>query len=95
MWSYLWIEGERNLHEFCLKRFKELPRFIETTGRCKEAIIRLIYKLEDGYGGAHEMYFLKMKHDKGVYDGNEIDEIQHWTYEQIKTDRTAILRRRE
>lgn len=50
---YKWIEGEKNLKDYCRKRFNELPRFIETIGRVgtEGAQIWLIYKRkkeEDG-----------------------------------------------
>lgn len=89
---YKWIEGEKNLKDYCRKRFNELPRFIETIGSVgtEGAKIWLIYKrkLDGGYA---EMYLLFMPHEKGtIYD---IGELSKMTYEDIRLDRTALLRK--
>lgn len=102
MYSYIWIEGEKTLNEFCEKRFGCRPSFMETIGRVSgkgaSAKVHLIYKYpaddEPPYSGCHEMYFLYMEHDNGKYYQSQIDEIKRWSYEQIRADRTAILRKR-
>ena len=96
MYSYIWIEGEKNLNEFCLKRFLEIPRFIENFGRVSgngaSARIQKTYK-EDSNGDFRQMFFLWMNHDSGRYGNSELDKIRDWDYEKIRTDRTAILRK--
>lgn len=102
MYSYIWIEGEKNLNEFCMKRFGEKPHFMETIGRVAgkgaSAKVHLIYKYpaddEPPYSGCHEMYFLYMEHDTGEYTFYQLQEIMRWPYEKIRTDRAAILRKR-
>lgn len=85
---YKWIEGEKNLHEYCLKRFGEKPHFVETIGRVGEAKVELIYKLKEGYGYV-PMYLLYMQHPTGtIY---YLDETRKMTYEQIRADRTSIV----
>lgn len=101
MYSYIWIEGEKNLDEFCLKRFGARPRFMETighvAGKGASAKVRLNYKYpaedEPPYSGCHEMYFLYMEHDSGQYTYYQLEEIMRWPYEKIRTDRAAILRK--
>lgn len=102
MYSYIWIEDEKNLDEFCMKRFGDKPRFRETIGSVvgKGAIakVHLIYKYpaedEPPYSGCHQMYLLYMEDDSGEYYYSQIQEIMRWPYEKIRTDRTAILRKR-
>lgn len=86
---YKWIEGRKNLEEYCQKRFNAKPRFMETIGYAGEAKIHLIYKPKQG-GGYAEMYLLFMPHPKGtVY---WISDIETMSYEEIRADRTALLR---
>ena len=85
---YKWIEGRKNLEEYCQKRFKDKPRFIETIGRVGEAKIYYMYKRKED-GSYAEMYLLFMHHEKGTVSW--IDDISMMTYEQIRADRTAIL----
>lgn len=101
MYSYIWIEGEKNLNEFCMKRFGDRPHFMETIGRVSgkgaSAKVHLIYKYhaddEPPYSGCHEMYLLYMEHTTGKYYFSEIQKIMRWPYEKIRTDKTAILRK--
>lgn len=87
---YKWIEGEENLNEYCLKRFGEKPTIIEHHGKVGTAkIIKTEKQKEDGY--YHIFYLLYMKDEKGtIYD---INDVTRMTYEQIRADRTAILKR--
>lgn len=101
MYSYIWIEGEKNLDDFCMKRFGYKPRFLETIGTVSGngafAKIHLIYKYpaeNETNVGCHEMYFLFMEHSNGKYYYSEIEKIMRWNYEQIRTDKTSILKRR-
>ena len=98
MYSYIWIEGEKNLDEFCMKRFGDRPRFLETIGRVSgkgaSAKVHLIYKHDEQESRYREMYFLYMEHNSGKYFYSQIEEIERWPYEKIRTDRTAILRKR-
>lgn len=102
MYSYIWIEGEKNLEEFCMKRFGERPHFMETIGRVSgkgaSAKVHNIYKYpaddEPPYSGCHNMYFLYMEHHNGQYYYSQIEEIMRWPYEKIRADRTSILRKR-
>ena len=97
MYSYIWIEGEKNLDEFCMKRFGEEPHFLENYGHVSgngvSARVQKIYK-EDSGGNYHQMFFLWMEYEGGRYCQPEIDKIRRWPYEKIRTDRTAILRKR-
>ena len=106
MYSYIWIEGEKNLEEFCKKRFGDRPRFMETigyvSGNRASAKIHAINKhltdeeLADPKRSLsyHDMYFLYMEHRNGEYSFYELEQIMHWSYEQVRADKTAILRRR-
>lgn len=86
---YKWIEGYGNLIDFCLKRFKEKPHFVETIGRVGEATVYLIYKQKPS-GEFAEMYLLWMPHPSGEW--HYVDNIQKMTYEDIRADRTSLLR---
>lgn len=97
MITWIWIEGEKALNEFCLKRFKDKPRFVETCGSVIGARIRMIYKHRDDLGRYVDMYLLYMDapNDRCPnYAGSGmLSQIERMTYEEIKADRTAILRR--
>lgn len=86
---YKWIEGEDNLNEYCQKRFKETPHWCDTIASVGEAKVYLVYKRKAD-GSFAEMYLLFMPHPNGtVYN---ISDIFAMTYEDIRLDRTAILR---
>ena len=85
---YKWIEGRKNLDEYCMKRFGETPRFMETIGRVGEAKVYYMYKRKED-GSYAEMYLLFMRHEKGTVSW--INDVEKMTYEQIRSDRTAIL----
>jgi hypothetical protein len=96
MYSYIWIEGEKALMEFCQKRFKDKPRFCETIGHCRMATIHLVYKYRDENDtrkGCAQMFFLYMEHSNGKYYYTDIEKIERWTYEQIRADRSSIVKR--
>lgn len=103
MITWIWIEGEAALNDFCQRRFKEKPRFIETCGRVGCARVRLIYKYvykEDGetIDRIAEMYLLFRDAPSGMEKGNIIgsgclSEIEIMSYEKIRADKTAILKR--
>ena len=87
---YKWIEGEKNLYEYCQSRFGEQPQFCEHHGFCAQAkIIKTEKEKPDGY---YSLFFLLyMQSDNGeIYD---IGDIRTMTYEQIRADKTAILKR--
>lgn len=85
---YKWIEGRKNLDEYCLKRFKEKPRFVETIGHVGEARIYYMYKRRED-GSYAEMYLLFMRHPKGAVSW--IDDIVKMSYGQIRTDSNSLL----
>lgn len=87
---YKWIEGEKNLNEYCLKRFGELPYICEHHGRVGNAkVLKTEKQKYDGY--YYIFYLLYMKDDRGkIYD---INNVALMTYEQIRADKTAILKR--
>lgn len=103
MITWIWIEGEKALNDFCQRRFKDKPRFVETCGRVGSAKIRLIYKYvykEDGetVDRVAEMYLLYMDAPYDMEKGNVIGsgclpEIERMSYEKIRADKTAILKR--
>lgn len=85
---YKWIEGEKNLKEYCTKRFGEQPRFIETIGRVGEAKVELNYKLKEGHGYV-PMYLLYMQHPTGTLC--YMDDIRKMSYEEIRADKASIV----
>ncbi len=106
MYSYLWIEGWSTLNEFCMKRFGKRPRFMETIGKVDgkgaTAKVYLINKhltaeeLADPKRtmSYHDMYLLVMEHHSGKHTFYEIEKIMRWSYEEIRADKTSILRHR-
>ena len=57
MITWIWIEGEKALNDFCERRFKEKPHWMENTGRLTMAKVAQIYKYvykEDGKTVARE-----------------------------------------
>ena len=85
-----WIEGEDNLNAYCQKRFNELPRFVETIGRVGlSAKVYLVYKWREDKQKYTPMYLLFMQHPKGTV--GYIQDIQHQSYEDIRTNRGSIL----
>lgn len=91
MYIVKWIEGEKNLEEFCLKRFKEKPRFCETIGHCGDATIHMIYKYRQDKSRYTQMFFLFMRHENGTISDGHLSDKERMTYEQIRTDSTSIL----
>lgn len=89
MFQALWIIGKRVLEGFCMKHFGERPYFVETTGRCGNAIIWMRYKqtLDDGY---RDCYLIFMPHHMGNYTYSQIQDKALETYEQIGADRTTV-----
>lgn len=102
MITWIWIEGEKALNDFCERRFKEKPRWMENTGRLPRAKVAQIYKYvykEDGETVVRvaQMYLLWMdapnERCKNLAGSGQLPAIQRMSYEEIKTDRTAILRK--
>lgn len=96
MYSCIWIEGEKSLKEFCQKRFNDKPHFCETIGHCMQATIHMIYKYRDENDtdkGCAQMFFLYMDHPTGKYSYTDIEKIERWTYEQIRADKSSIVKR--
>jgi hypothetical protein len=92
---YKWIEGWGNLQEFCLKRFHFPPRFCETIGHCGPATIYNIYKYRDKNDtqkGCADMYLMFMEHTSGKTTWIELQEIMRWSYEQIRADKSSLLK---
>lgn len=102
MITWIWIEGEKALNEFCLKRFKDKPHFCENSGRVMQARVAQIYKYvykEDGetVDRVAQMFLLWMDAPNdnciNLAGDGQLSDIQRMTYENIKADRTAILRK--
>lgn len=102
MITWIWIEGEKALNEFCMRRFKTTPRWMETIGTLPGAKAALIYKYVYKADGetvdrVAQMYLLWMDapndNCKNLTGSGMLSDIQRMTYEEIKTDRTAILRK--
>lgn len=102
MITWIWIEGEKALDDFCERRFNEKPRWMENTGRLTRAKVAQIYKYvykEDGQTVARvaQMFLLWMdapnERCKNLAGSGQLSDIQRMSYEEIKTDRTAILRK--
>ena len=86
---YKWIEGENELYQFCKERFNETPQFCKHHGFCAQ--VKIIKCEKEKPNGYYSLFFLLyMQSDKGnIYD---IEDIRTMTYEQIRADRTAILK---
>lgn len=98
MLTYIWIEGEKNLNEFCMKRFNEKPRWCETIGRVGyQAKVRFIYKEKpDGHYTDCYLLYMDARNENApnaVFDSELFDVIQRWTYEEIAANRYSILKR--
>lgn len=86
-----WIEGESNLNEFCLRRFKEKPKFIETIGHCGEVTVYMIYKYRQDKHRYTQMFFLFLRHSNGTVSEGELSDKSKMTYEEIRADKNSIL----
>ena len=53
-YATIWIEGEKALDAFCMKRFGAKPHFVETIGRCGAATIYMVY-MEHPNGGVNDI----------------------------------------
>ena len=95
LYTYKWIEGERNLETFCAKCFKAKPTFTETIGHCDAATIELTYKFRADRAEYVPMFFLYMQHHTGTVSWNELRQIRHYDYEQIRADKSSLLVNRE
>lgn len=89
MYTVKWIEGETNLNDFCLRRFGEEPRFVETIGRVGTAKVYHLYKWRTDKQRYVPMYLLFMEHPKGTV--GDISDIQHMTYEEIRVYSGSLL----
>lgn len=89
MYTTIWIEGEKNLNDFCLKRFKTTPHFVEHIGMVEQAKVYATYKWREDKQRYTDMYLLFMEHPKG--NVGDISDIRTQTYEQIRANRTSIL----
>lgn len=103
LYTWKWIEGWKKLDEFTEKISpNDRVHWCETCGSCLKFKVRLIYKyVYDAEGNIErcaEMYFLYMPITRGSRVQNqcnafELTEKQRMTYEQIRLDRTADLKR--
>lgn len=102
MITWIWIEGDKLFDEYCMKRFKQRPRFTETCSQIyhKGGVtrIRLTYKYREDLDLYVAMFLLYMDAPQGAKCTNcaytsELSDIQRMSYEEIKADRTAILKR--
>jgi hypothetical protein len=91
-YSFLWIEGDKQLQDFCLKRFKSKVRFLETIGHVGPCTVYLIYKHDDELDKYHEMYLLVMPDPKGTVGEGSLTDLQRMSFEEIKQARGTILR---
>ena len=84
-----WIEGETSLDEFCIKRFGEKPRFVETIGKVgyNAKVYKCYKEKEEGY--YTQMFLLTMPHEKGTI--TDIQTILRMTYDEIRADKSSIL----
>lgn len=90
MYITKWIEGEQNLNDFCLKRFKETPRFVETIATVgASAKVYKTYKWCEDKQKYVDMYLLFMEHPKGTV--GDISHFRHQNYEDIRAAGGAIL----
>lgn len=91
MYQVKWIEGENNLNDFCQKCFKADPQFIENIGHCGPATIHKLYIYRPDNDAYSQMFLLFMEHERGTFSYDQIEKLKELTYEQIRTDKTAIL----
>lgn len=89
MYITKWIEGEKNLNDFCQRRFKEDPSFVETVGRVGSAKIYEVYKWREDKRRYVDMYLLFMEHPKGTV--GDIADIRSMTYEEIRANKASVL----
>lgn len=89
MYITKWIEGEQNLHDFCMKRFKSIPRFSGTFGQVGPAHVSLVYKWREDKRKYTEMYLLFMEHPKGTV--RYVSDIEHQNYEEIRANKGSLL----
>jgi hypothetical protein len=92
MYTFMWIEGEKNLNEFCLQRFRSKPRFMETIGHVGPATVYLIYKYDDATEKYREMYLLTMQHPNGTVTEGGLRELQTMDFAEIRRTRGTILK---
>ncbi len=85
----IWIEGEKNLENFCKRRFGQQPRFVETIGRVGPATVHLKYKWRDDKQRYVAMFLLFMEHQNGTC--HDINEEGRKTYEEIRRTKGSIL----
>lgn len=91
MYITKWIEGEKNLNDFCLKRFHEEPRFIGGIGKFLGTPAK-VYKKEKYREDKQryvQMFLLFMQDAEGKV--SDINNIQHQSYEDIRINKGSIL----
>jgi hypothetical protein len=93
MYNYLWIEGERNLQEYCQRRFKETPRFMETIGHVGPVTVYLKYKKKGDYYTPCYLLFMEARQGSGnAVTWGELKIIEKWSYDKIRANKNSILK---
>lgn len=94
MRTWIWIEGFDAFDDFCERRFGEVAHMIENTGT---AHVRKVYKWREDWGQYVAMFLLHMEAPSerchNLAEDYQMSEIEKMTYDQIRLDRTALLRR--
>lgn len=97
MRTWIWIEGFKAFGEFCERRFGEVAHMIETTGTVGTARVRKVDKWREDKGEYVAMFLLHMEAPSerchNLAEDCQMSEIEEMTYDQIRLDRTALLRR--
>ena len=97
MRTWIWIEGFEAFDDFCERRFGEVAHMIENTGTVGTARVRKVYKWREDWGQYVAMFLLHMEAPgercPNLAEDYQMSEIEKMTYDQIRLDRTALLRR--
>lgn len=89
MLTYGVIKGERDLRNYCQKRWQQYPLFNGVFAHIGNCTIELIYEQTHDEGQYEQYYILYMPHERGVYD--EVT-IRSKVYEDIRAGRVSLLK---
>lgn len=97
MRTWIWVEGFEAFDDFCERRFGEVAHMIENTGTVGTARVRKVYKWREDKVKYVAMFLLHMEAPgercHNLAEDYQMSEIEKMTYDQIRLDRTALLRR--
>lgn len=105
MMTYIWIEGERAMREFCKRRFGDTPKMLESYGTVGTAKVynasKEKYNDDGTFSHCADMFLLYMpvsdndamtRKIPNLVTSTELhDKIKRMSYDEIRADKSSII----